>query len=132
MVFENNNLSEANIQAECYYRLRLLKIPCCLEYIIKNPKTKNKYYRLDIAILKKVNKQFHIIAIVEIKNRTYPENGINKNTRQYRRYSSLGLPLIYCLNSIQIDKTIKKIRKVYDNYIPSLYTPSFILPQNLK
>ena len=103
--------SEANIQAEIYHRLKLIGIESCLEYAHKEPGQRG--CRFDLVILKQFFDYPEIIAIVEVKNRTRIEKGINKNSRQYKKYSAVGLPLIYCLSKSQIDQTVEEIKRVY-------------------
>lgn len=67
MLYKYQRLSEVNIQAECYHRLRLLNIPCVLEYKATNSNERN--CRLDMIILKEDS----IIAIVEFKNKVFNE-----------------------------------------------------------
>ena len=105
--------SEATIQAELYHRLRLLNIDCILEYPHLAPD--NRMARLDCVIVK----DRQIVAIVEIKRRT---KGYDyQNTRQFKKYSSFGVPLIYCFGYHQIDETIKKIQEILLNYNSNNY-----------
>ena len=99
---KRNRISEANIQAELYNRLRLLGIKCYLEYAHEN-------FRFDMVILNKDD----IIGIVEIKSRTRNIGIVNKNTRQYRKYHSYGLPVIYCTNMSEINKSIERIKALF-------------------
>lgn len=103
--------AEANIQAELYHRLKLIGIKSYLEYQHKEPG--NRGCRFDLVILKQFEDYPEIIAIVEVKNRAHPERGINTNSRQYKKYSAIGLPLIYCLSMDQIEQTIEEIKSVY-------------------
>ncbi len=95
-------LPEANIQAECYHRLRQLGIKSCLEY-------KHDHCRFDMVVLKGTE----IIAIVEFKNRKDRNAVVNKNSRQYLRYSKYGVPVIYCMHRLEIDKTVEAIKSLF-------------------
>ena len=68
--FKPAKLSEANIQAEIYHQLKLLEIPCILEYVINNS-------RFDIIVLD--NKKENILLIIECK-RISADKGIGKRT----------------------------------------------------
>jgi len=94
-------ISEANIQAECYHKLKLLGIRTYLEYGCEN-------CRFDMVVLNGSK----IIAIVEFKNGRAGKP-INQNTRQYKKYHSFGLPVIYCKSVTEIEETIKKIQALF-------------------
>lgn len=89
-------LPEANIQAEIYRRCKELDIECYLEY-------KHEHCRFDIVIVR----DELIIGIIEVKNSVRTK--INKRTRQYKKYSSYGVPLHYCLGQNYVDSTINQI-----------------------
>ena len=95
-------ISEANIQAEVYYRLKRLGINCYLEY-------KHEHCRFDMVIVNDDD----IIAIIEFKSRIKKIGIINTQSRQYNRYLSYGLPIIYCTCMDEVDKTVIAILKFF-------------------
>ena len=98
MRFTYDRISEANIQAECYHRLRGIGIPCYLEYKVDN-------CRFDMVILNK--SKDCIIGIVEFKSRkSARSNEKIMKTKQYQKYAKYGLPLIYCCCWAEIGCTI--------------------------
>lgn len=96
----NKRVSEATIQAEFYHRCRESKIRCYLEY-------KYERSRFD-AVLYDENK--NIYAIVEFKSRT-KECGINKDGRQYKKYSQYKIPIIYVMNIKAVELAIIYIKQ---------------------
>jgi len=103
-IFDENKISEANIQAELYHELRLLNIPAYLQYRIDD-------CVFDMIILDK--KKENIIAIVEVKS--WSKNGKPKiNGKQYEKYIAYGLPLIYCGGFEYIPTTISAIINIYN------------------
>lgn len=93
-------ISEANIQAECYHRLRNLGINCYLEY-------KLQHCRLDMVIVVNENT---IACIVEFKSRT--KDLTLRKGKQYTKYKALGFPLLYCHHMDEIDATITLIQHI--------------------
>jgi len=103
MDFLKHCLTGADLQAECYYRLKLLSIESYLEYRHKN-------CRFDM-IIPKGNK---IIAIIEFKAyRRSHSNLRSGNTKQFKKYSSYGIPVIYCKGKDEIDQTINQIKQLF-------------------
>ena len=101
-------LPEANIQAELYRQLRNNNIKCCLEYRIRIPEFKRNI-RADIVVIK----DSRIIVIIEVKSR-YGDDEINKDSRQWKCYETLNVPIIYCMNFRQVPITINKVLELLD------------------
>ena len=109
LFIKRDRISEANIQAEIYHRLKVCGIPCYLEYKVDK-------CRFDIVILKEHEEVTEIIAIVEVKSKLGDNiNKINYNGRQFKKYSSYGLPLLYCTNMSCVYKTVGKILRIYNS-----------------
>jgi hypothetical protein len=89
--------NEAQIGAEFYYQCKLLKLGIYMEFIHEN-------CRFD-AVLVRNNK---IILIVEFKNNS-PDNEfwINKQGRQFRKYSKYGVDILYITNYSQIKEAVE-------------------------
>lgn len=85
-------LSEAMIQAEIYHQLRLRKIKVALELTVPHG-------RLDVAIFN--HECTHVTGIIEVKKSDVPL----KNSRQIRRYESIGLPFMV-VNRFNLMKSI--------------------------
>ena len=100
-------LPEANIQAEAYRQLRNNNIKCCLEYRIYIPDF-NSYIRADIAIIK----DDEVILLIECKSRKRNKSP-NKDGRQYKKYKSLGIPILYCMD-------FKEAQNILDDISPFL------------
>lgn len=102
-----SRIAEANIQAEVYHQLKLLNIPCYLEYKVDN-------CRFDIVLLSKDLK--NIIAIIEIKShsekRVNSKKGILKTGKQYQKYNQYGLPLLYCTTMNTVPELIDSCKKL--------------------
>jgi hypothetical protein len=113
MLFISKKMTEANIQAECYHQLRLLGIKSCLEY--KTHTKDGKECRFDMVVLKEINDQYHIIAIVEFKNNRKEYDYIISGHKQYAKYSSFDIPLIYCRRREGIPETVDKIVQLINN-----------------
>ena len=99
-----NRLHESNIQAEAYRQLRNNNVKCCLEYSIHCPEF-NSNIRADIILIKD-NK---ITAIIECKSRKRNKEP-NYKGRQYKKYQSLGLPIIYCMDFSDAINIMSKIK----------------------
>ena len=112
-------MPEANIEAECYHQLRLLGIKSYLQYRTYTKEGETCIF--DMIILKETdNKAYEIIAIVEFKNHSKHYDYKNTSaTRQYKKYSSFNLPLIYCHRREEIQETVDKIVQLYNEYQPS-------------
>ena len=100
----SKRISEANIQAEVYHRLRLAGITCYLEYKYQN-------CRFDMVIVK----GDEIILIVEFKSRIKQIGKINTKGKQYQKYTAFGVPVLYCTHQSEIEDTMRVIRK-YHSY----------------
>jgi len=87
-----NRLHESNIQAEAYRQLRNNNIKCCLEYRIYCPEF-NCNIQADIVIIK----DSLILAIIECKSRKRNKTP-NTKGRQYLKYQSLNIPVVYCMD----------------------------------
>ena len=99
MLFKETKISEAQIQAECYRRLRNLGIEVYLEY-------KHRNCRFDLVVVE----NGEIVVIVEIKNhQRHYDPARTFKTKQFKKYSSLGIPLVYCLSWDELEKTISQI-----------------------
>ena len=74
-----------------------------------------------MIILKEIKeKEYEIIAIKKKKNHRKQYDYKNTSiSSQYRRYSSFGIPLIYCYRREQLQETVDKIVKLYNDYQPS-------------
>lgn len=103
-----DRIAEANIQAEAYHQLKLLNIPCYLEYKVDN-------CRFDMVLVSK--DRFHILAIIEFKShgekRLKRNPGITKG-KQYNKYMQYGLPLLHCTTMRGIPDLIKSCQEVYE------------------
>lgn len=96
-------LHESNIQAEAYRQLRNNNIKCCLEYTI-HCKEFNSKVRSDIVIIE----DGQIILIIECKSRVKKLEP-NFKGRQYQKYQSLSIPVIYCMNFTQAKNIADKV-----------------------
>ena len=102
----NIKLTEAQIGAEFYHQCKLLNIGVYMEHVHEN-------CRFD-AVLIKNNK---IILIVEFKNRSLgKELWINKEGRQFRKYSKYGVDIMYITNFSQIKEQVKIAKQYWDSY----------------
>ena len=99
-----NRLHEANVQAEVYRQLRNNDIKCCLEYRIHCPKY-NCIVRADIVIIR----DGLITAIIECKSRKSDKKP-NYSGRQYKKYKSIGIPVIYCMDFKQAINILDEIQ----------------------
>lgn len=97
----SQRISEANIQAEVYHRLRLAGIICYLEY-------KHQNCRFDMVIIK----GDVIVLIVEFKSRIRHIGRINTKGKQYQKYTAFDVPVIYCTNKSEIDDTVRVIKRI--------------------
>jgi len=115
MLYHVKKLAEVNIQAECYHQLRLLGIKTCLEY--KTRTADGQGCQFDMVVLKELEyNQYEIIAIVEFKNHKKEYDFIEAmKTKQYYKYSSFGIPLIYCRRREELQSTVDKIVQLINN-----------------
>lgn len=111
---QKSKIPEANIQAELYYQLKLIKIKSFLECVKYKNRIKSKF---DVAVLD--NSGDNIIAIVEIKSWSNKATSMwsRKSQKQFKKYSEYGLPLLYCCGMQEIDLTIDSIKQIRINYI---------------
>ena len=94
----NKNLkAEANIVKDLIIKLNDNNITTSIEYKIKKS-------RVDIVVIK----DNLVKCCIEVKKNTRKE--FNTNTRQYKRYTQIGLPTIYCLGSKNINKTVEIVK----------------------
>src|SRR3954470_3226412 len=56
------------------------------------------------------------IAIIEVKNWTETRNSLNPNSRQCRRYSKFGVPVLLCPNSLAIDSVIEEVLRILNSH----------------
>lgn len=101
----NKRISEANIQAEVYHRLKLLEIYCELEYVIDD-------CRFDIIITDKLKEK--ILLIIECKNYEHTIS-INMVGNQIKKYSRFGIPIMAIVNETKIEPAIEIIKDVMQN-----------------
>ena len=112
-------VSEANVQAELYRRLKMQNIECELEYKIRRPGERGA--RLDCVII-----QGNMIPlIIEVKNHIDPEKTRREwhQKKQYTRYSRYGVPVLICAAMCHIDAIVDHVIKVL-NSGPSSPSPS--------
>lgn len=88
------------VQCEMYRKLINNGIPVEVEYKIKGS-------RFDLIVVKNGK----VIAIVETKKAT--KN--HKLGKQYKKYSSYGVPLFYVRGMIQVSGTVKQLVNLYQN-----------------
>ena len=98
-----NKIPEANVQAEIYRLLRNKNIKVCLEYRMEC-ESQGRHIRADIAVIHEGN----IICLIECKSRK-GSKGVNKQTRQYKAYKSIGVDFIYCLNWHEIKDAVNYV-----------------------
>jgi len=98
--------SEFEIQAELYHRLRNLGVDVrgsvpskCEDF--------GKFKRVIFDLV--VFKGSTATHIIECKSRENTRTAPHQNSRQLRRYSKFGVPLIWCFHFDQIEETIKKV-----------------------
>lgn len=101
MKFSQNKFNEAIVRCELYHRCREENIDSYPEYI-ESIDGRKCYFDLVIVV------DEEIICLIECKSRrtTIP----NKNTKQYRKYKKMNLPIIYCINLESVERTISKIK----------------------
>ena len=95
--------AEANVQAEFYHRCRLLKLRLCLEYTCNN-------CRFDAVM---IDNNDNIYAIVEFKRST--KGYVSTKTKQLKKYSKYGVPILICINFEGINDTIIKCQELLKN-----------------
>ena len=113
MIFSRGyRITEANIQAECYARLKAIGVLTYLEYKIEKCK-------FDMVVLYPINenqKKFEIIAVVEFKSKIKFINTVNQG-KQYLKYKEVcdrnNIPLIYCQSWKGLRATVEKVRSIY-------------------
>lgn len=95
---------EADIQAWLLAKLYKIGIESHLEYKIDS-------LRVDVAIVKNGK----IICVVEVKDTNRPAHEEMIKTKQYKQYSSLGIPFFYCFGYSEINETVKQVTELYKN-----------------
>ena len=99
-------LPEANVQAEIYCQLKALNIEVILEYK-QYVKAMNCFMRIDVAVIQ----GDRLITAIECKSRN--RTRINENTRQHKKYMSLGIPFMYCLSIKDVETCCNLVKKFY-------------------
>ena len=97
-------VTEANIVAECYHRLKNLGIESYLAYKLESS-------LFDMVIVK--NNEIHII--IEFKSRTYKNMDKHRFSKQLMKYTQYNVPVLVCTHMDKIDITIKQILKILDS-----------------
>lgn len=97
--FLYNKISEATIQGELYHKLRKEGITCYLEY-------KYEDCRFDCVII--VGSKVYMI--IECKSYKRDSKKPITNTKQYKKYSKYGIPVLYCVRWTDISKTVLSVK----------------------
>lgn len=96
--------SATTVQCEVYRQLANLGIQTEAEY-------KTSGCRFDLVVIQ----DGKVVAIIETK-KAYVKPGPPREGRQFKKYSSFGIPLIYTLGLGQVPDTIEQVKKII-NYI---------------
>lgn len=88
------------VQCEVYRQLTNLGIQVEAEY-------KALKCRFDLVVVK----DGEIVAIIETK-KAYVKPGPPRKGRQFQKYASFGIPLIYTLGLEQVADTIEEVKKL--------------------
>lgn len=128
MIFtEPRRLPEVNIQAELYHQCKLRGITCFLGYRVKRPGEHTCYF--DAVILK----DNRIACIVEVKSHleryTVPRS---RKTKQFRRYSSFGIPVLYLTRMDYMDLFFKQLTNILSTKSTTLTNSNPILTNVYK
>lgn len=92
--------SATTVQCEVYRQLSNLGIQVEAEY-------KFNGCRFDLIVVKAGK----IVAIIETK-KTYVKPGPPREGRQFKKYASFGIPLIYTIGLEQVANTIEEVKKL--------------------
>ncbi len=99
--------SEFEVQAELYLRLKRMGLDCrgcvaawCDDF------GKNHRVFLDLAVF---NDEKELVAIIEVKNWDREVSALGHHTRQQRRYSKFGVPVILCSGIARIEEAVKEV-----------------------
>jgi hypothetical protein len=114
--------SEATIQAELYCALKVAGITAVLE---QNFEIGFQRIRVDVLIL---DSEQNAIAAIEVKNCRNPRALDSfQDTRQFRKYTKLGLPFRYCTTIFEIQDCVEWCSKqLNSNKLKSIFHPSEI------
>ena len=121
----NQRISSANVQAEFYHMCRNADINIRLEY-------RADHCRFDLVVY---NDNYDILAIIEAKNKSTKNAQINKSGRQYKKYNSFGVPVVYLMNFADLEKKFNFVKKLfYENKkVSAKDSPSVkVIPEGLK
>ena len=102
ILYQIQNHREADIQAWLLNKLYLNGIEAHLEYKIGT-------LRVDVAI---ISKDMKIICVIEVKDSHRPALERLIRTRQYQKYSDLGIPFFYCFGYSEIEDTLKQVLSI--------------------
>lgn len=102
-----NHISEFDTQAKLYCLLKEQGYDVFGEFVIRDPNGKKGYkqFRFDLVIFE--NKEAK--CIIEVKTKDTPE--INKEHRQYKKYSLFNIPIFYCYGDKDINTVLELVKK---------------------
>lgn len=102
--------SEFEVQANLYAVLKFsYKLDVRGEVAIGQGSGKSRF---DLVVFKDKK----AVCIIEVKNQK--REGLNTNTKQYKKYSSFGLRLFYCLNMSFVKPLAEEVLEFYKNTDP--------------
>jgi hypothetical protein len=114
MFISTTHRSEADLQAEVYYRLKIEEINCYLEVKIPTDLYRSGNMRADIAITSKKN-DGRVLALIEVKR---PGKRIGEEWRQTQAYRKIVAQTgvkFWHLNSFDgVTELVHKIRQIYE------------------
>jgi hypothetical protein len=111
--FDLKSNTEAEVQFELGRNLMLSGFKVLFErnIILKDRKTKTGRpvkLRADVVVFKNDS----IVCLIEVKNNKRPSSNA---TKQKGKYTSSGIPFIYCWNEKHIDQAVKKVSEIYNS-----------------
>ena len=116
MVFKPQSVvPEANIKAEFYYACKTNDIPIYFEYYLQLEGKGNNNCIFDAVI----HDHQYLLAIIEFKRQGKGVNSERKwvNSKQYKSYSSFGLPVYLITINSNVTQIIKGLRELLGNEI---------------